>query len=209
MKFRFKKRKALSFIDGILQSPMHMPQDEFEWVRELYQKADTILEYGSGRSTLVAAELAGKTVFSVESDKFWMNQFQEHFDANPPSSKIVLHHTDIGATKEWGNPVDDSAWQQFHRYPASIWDHPEFTHPDVVLIDGRFRSACFATVMIRTKRPVTVLFDDYRDRTQYHEVETFAKLVETRGRMAMFELSPRQFPAENLTEILEMYTKVS
>jgi hypothetical protein len=40
-----------------------------ELVRETYAQAQVILEYGSGGSTVLASEMAGKTVFSVESDK--------------------------------------------------------------------------------------------------------------------------------------------
>jgi hypothetical protein len=44
--------------------------EESECLCRHYEAAGTILEYGSGGSTVLAAEL-GRTVFSVESDKAW------------------------------------------------------------------------------------------------------------------------------------------
>jgi len=200
---------SLSFVERILQSPHHMPVDEFSWLTEAYEAADVILEYGSGRSTLLAAEMRGKTLFSVESDAAWVRQFQEHFDQVPPASRILMHHVDIGETAKWGNPVDESGWRQYHQYPLSIWDRSEFIAPDLIFIDGRFRMACWVTAMLRITRPTVVLFDDYTNRPQYHEIEDFAKPVDTCGRIARFELTPREFPVAEMTKIMEIYTKVA
>lgn len=42
-----------------------MPPAEAEALRMAYEEAEVILEYGSGGSTVVAAELPGKHVTSV------------------------------------------------------------------------------------------------------------------------------------------------
>ena len=73
------------------------------------------------------------------------------------------------------------------------------------LIDGRFRAACFLTVMLRTNSPVTVLFDDYKNRPNYHVVEDYVKPAEMRGRMARFEVQPRSFPTEDMAKIFEIF----
>ncbi|WP_240997067.1 hypothetical protein, partial [Pseudomonas viridiflava] len=52
----------------------------------------------------------------------------------------------------------------FHTYPLKVWDEPYFEQPDVILIDGRFRIACFVTAYLRATKPMIVLFDDYLDR---------------------------------------------
>lgn len=186
-----------------------MPRKELACLKKAYGAATVILEYGSGLSTLLAADKPGKTLFSVESDQAWSNGFETHFAANPPAARVVMHAVDIGPTGQWGNPLDNSGWQRYHQYPLSIWDHEAFTDPDLVFIDGRFRMACWITAMLRIKRPTVVLFDDYTERPQYHAVEDFAKPVETCGRLARFELAPREFPADEMMKILEMYTKVA
>lgn len=184
-----------------------LPPDEADWVRSHYQDANVILEYGSGGSTVLASELGGKTVFSVESDKMWYRMMKRYLRQAGSKSEVHLHHADIGKTGKWGRPLNNDMWRRFHRYPNSIWDTAEFSAPDLVLIDGRFRAACFLTVMLRTEKPVTVLFDDYVGRTLYTQVEKWVQPTETRGRMARFELSPNELPRRDLTQILALYTK--
>ena len=53
-----------------------LPPAEAEALRAAYAIADVILEYGSGGSTALAAEMPGKTVFSVESDAAWLAGMQ-------------------------------------------------------------------------------------------------------------------------------------
>jgi hypothetical protein len=171
--------------------------------------AKVILEYGSGGSTVIAAELPGKTVFSVESDPKWLKGMRAYFEAFPPVSALTLHHGRIGPTKEWGHPQNDENFRKWPGYPLSIWDLPEFVHPDVVLIDGRFRAACFLTTLFRITRPTTVLWDDYIDRKPYHEVEDLVKPIKMCGRMACFELSPMPVPPEKLLWILQTYLRAN
>lgn len=184
-----------------------MPPAEAAWLAEFYGVAGTILEYGSGGSTVVAAEMPGKTVFSVESDLEWSADMQRYFDANPPESTVHLHPVNIGRTRSWGRPINAGGWKKYHRYPISVWDREDFEHPDVVLIDGRFRPACLVTTLVRITRPVAVLFDDYTSRDYYRQVERFARPAEIRGRMARFELSPRPLPPQDLALFMEFFAQ--
>jgi len=184
-----------------------LPADEAAWVREAYAGAGAILEYGSGGSTVLAAGMPGKTVFSVESDRRWAARMEAWFEAHPPAARVIVHHADVGPTRKWGMPTSQEHWRTFHRYPLAVWDLPDFVHPDVVLIDGRFRAACLLAVLYRASRPVTVLFDDYGNRRGYHRVESFVKPMEVRGRMARFEIEPEPFPAARMTEVFDIFTR--
>jgi hypothetical protein len=184
-----------------------LPPDAAEELRSTYEAAQTILEYGSGGSTVVAAEMAGKRVFSVESDAGWAKGMQDWFTANPPPSEVTIHYADIGPTGAWGSPKDTTLFKRWPGYALSVWDRPDFIHPDVVLIDGRFRPACFATTALRITRPVTVLFDDYAEREPYHQIEEFARPVRMAGRMARFELEPRPFPVDRMAWIVGLFLK--
>ncbi len=159
----------------------------------------TILEYGSGGSTVLAAKL-GVRVISVESDPAWADRLRAHLAGF--STTAVVHHVDIGPTKEWGRPSNRHGSARFHRYPLSVWDRPDLGTPDLVLIDGRFRAACLAAVMLRATRPTTVLFDDYTPRRYYHMVEKLVRKEETIGRMARFTVTPGPIPPEMLTEVI-------
>jgi hypothetical protein len=76
-----------------------------------------------------------------------------------------------------------------------------------VLIDGRFRAACFLTVLFRATRPVTVYFDDYTDRPGYHDIERYGAPVATFGRMARFDVVPQTLPVADLSFIMDVYAR--
>ena len=186
-----------------------LPPTEEAAVRLYYAKAGVILEYGSGGSTVIAAELPGKVIFSVESDVKWLAGMQGYFEANETASEVVMHHGKVGRTKEWGFPQTEEQFRKWPGYSLSVWDLPGFVHPDVVLIDGRFRPACFLSVLFKITQPTTVLWDDYIDRPAYHEVEALAKPTEMIGRMARFELTPTPIPADRLLWILQTYLRAN
>lgn len=175
-------------ISGLVES-LTFPSKEAEIVEAEYNRASVILEYGSGSSTVYASGLADKTVFSVESDARWAYALGRYLDGSLPLSAPRLHHVDIGPTGAWGRPYSSEKWENFKEYALSVWDRSDFVAPDVVLIDGRFRLACFVTVAFRTRKPIIVLIDDYVDRQAYHVAETLYPAVRI-GRMARFEIPP-------------------
>ena len=177
--------------------------EESDFLWRYYDAASTILEYGSGGSTVLAAEL-GRTVFSVESDKNWAERLAAH--VAPLSDRVQVHWADIGQTGDWGVPIKAREHRKFPGYALSVWDRPDFIQPDLVLIDGRFRAACLVAVMLRTVQPVTVLFDDYLRRGRYHGVERLARKEEMVGRMARFTVTPGAIPPEILTQAIGWFT---
>lgn len=182
-----------------------LPLVEATHLRAAFAQAGVILEYGSGGSTVIAAELPDKTVFSVESDGAWLKQMRGYFGAHPPAARLHLHHGDIGPTRDWGYPADDANFRRWPAYPNSVWDRDDFQQPDLVLIDGRFRVACFLTVLFRSTAPVTVLFDDYLDRKSYHTIEDLVKPAVMIGRMAQFDITPMTIPADRLGWIITRF----
>ena len=184
-----------------------MPDAEAAVIRAAYAQAQVILEYGSGGSTVLAADL-GKRVTAVESDKAWAQMMRDWFAAHPPTGHVEIIWADIGPTKEWGHPVDHSSWNSFARYPLDVWGNPGFQHPDVVLVDGRFRMGCALAAAFRITRPVTLYFDDYTDRPRYHQIETFLGApAAITGRMARFDLTPMPVPADRLLQVIQMMTR--
>lgn len=182
-----------------------LPPDEAAAVTAAYAAAKVILEYGSGGSTLVAGQNPDATVFSVESDAAWLDMMKAWFAANPAQAKLHLHHADIGPTKEWGMPVNNRRVGQWPGYANSVWDRPDFVAPDTVLIDGRFRLACFVTVALRSPKPVLVLWDDYTNRPGYHRAERWGKPRALHGRMAEFLVKPHTLAPEDLPWVAEAF----
>jgi len=192
--------------DMMARPELTFPPEVAEWVREEYSAASVILEYGSGGSTVMASELPGKRVFAVESDQAWAQMMQDWFAANPPASgtEIDVIWSDIGPTQEWGYPSGDAGWMRYARYPLAVWDLPAFGQPDVVLVDGRFRTGCAMAAAFRSARPVTVLVDDYAKRKHYHRIERYLGAPTLTGRLARFEVRPMPVPADHLLEIITM-----
>ncbi len=182
-----------------------MPPEETAALQAAYQAAEVILEYGSGGSTLLAADLPGRRVFSVESAAPWIARMEAWFQAHPPKAEVVLHLGSIGKTRDWGFPVDNRLVARWSAYPVSVWDRVDFQHPDVVLIDGRFRLACALTVLFRITRPVTVLIDDYIDRPGYKKIETLVGAPVMAGRMARFQFTPQALPVAQMAWIMAAY----
>jgi len=74
-----------------------------------------------------------------------------------------------------------------------------------VLIDGRFRVACFLCTVMHTSPDTVIIFDDYADRPPDHVVEEVIAPVEVNERQAEF-VSPHAdltTPAAELPEKFE------
>lgn len=186
-----------------------MPEAETAYLTESYKNARVILEYGSGGSTRLGSQMAGKYILSVESDREWARNLRREIAASEPKSPTTVYHADIGVTADWGRVVDERGWRQYHRYPNAIWDEPFFRHPDVILIDGRFRVACLMTAVLRIERPVLVLFDDYRDRPKYQCAEAVVRPLRLVGRMAEFHLEPGMAKTRDIGFIISRYFEVT
>ena len=186
--------------------PQHrMPEAEAEAVRAHYLSARVILEYGSGASTLIAAEMPDKRITSVESDGRLLAEIRNWFAQNPPASLPHLHLAMIGPTRRWGYPANDDGFRRWPSYVQSVWGLPDFAAPDAVLIDGRFRLACLLTVALRCVQPVVVLVDDYADRPAYHAAEPMLGAPQMIGRMARFALVPGLVSMAHLSLIIDSH----
>lgn len=181
------------------------PDREQAYLVDQYAKHDVILEYGCGGSTMLAASQPHSLVMSVENDRKWARSVKEALRRHHPDAPVKVHWVDTGPTMMWGRPRPKQrgeSWKNYPNYALNIWDQPYFKQPDLILIDGRFRAACFLAAMMRTQRPVTVLFDDYTNRDSYHWIERYAEPVEVIGRMARFDLSPTPVPSGDLTQVV-------
>lgn len=126
----------------------------------------SLLEFGCGGSTLVAAQQVQRIV-SVDSDPLWLDKVTAELAGAPVD--FTPFHADIGPVGEWGYPVDEARIRDWPRYHTAIWRALSGS-PDAVLIDGRFRVACLLQAMIHCKPDCIFLFHDFLDRPHYHGV---------------------------------------
>ena len=184
---------------------IHMPPAEAEALRAAYREARVIGEYGAGGSTAFAALECSARVLSIESDPNWIGLLRDLLDSNNVlPGRVELRHCDIGPTAAWGHPSQLENWPKFWRYPYALWQDPDF-NPDIVLIEGRFRAACLAACMIFCRQPLTVLFDDYTDRREYHRVEEILPRAATIGRMVRFEVQPGRFTPSQFASMVPWF----
>lgn len=181
----------MNFENHPFRPKLTFPRRVSERVAYEYDRAASILEYGTGGSTILAAEMLEKKIVAVESDVDWamnLKLYLENSSATKSVPKII--HADIGPTGAWGHPATTECWSKYVNYPLLPWINGGKFQPDVVLIDGRFRVACFLTSLLMIETDAVFLFDDYFGRENYKVVEDFVLPAEAIERMAVFRVSP-------------------
>lgn len=169
-----------------------MPPEARAFLEERLKAASCYLEYGTGGSTLLALRLGVPRVYSVESDRPFAERVQRAAaQARRPGTGFWLMLAHVGETAEWGRPANTQACRQWPGYPLQIWHEIEKRGhaPDLILVDGRFRVACFLACLLKAGPGTLIIFDDYMDRAQdYHVVERHLAPALTIDRCAVFSV---------------------
>ncbi len=140
-------------------------------------------EYGAGDSTRWVLENTDCKILSVDTSKDWITHVESFLNGD---SRVDLQWADVGEIKGWGYPISYQKKNVFIDYVESIWRR-DLT-PDLVLVDGRFRVACFLTCLLEGPVGTGIIFDDYTNRPRYHIVEEFVKPKQIYERQAYFEI---------------------
>jgi hypothetical protein len=183
-------REAAASAPIISDAPW-LPELAAEWLREVLKTANCYLEYGSGATTVMAASMSVRHVITTESDPNWLAALRHKLRQLGSSTHSELIHVDIGPTGKWGFPTSEENWRNYSKYPVASWTHC-LSHgltPDIVLIDGRFRVACFLASLAFGAAGARILFDDYFDRPYYQPVEQFLRPVARHDRAAEFVIA--------------------
>jgi len=188
----------------------HMEDAGIALLGEHLTGVQVFLEYGSGGSSVMVAQAGVKSIYSVDSDKQFLKSVRKRLlNEGIPRRRYVPIYADIGPTKEWGKPVDESHVKAWPNYCSAPWRKLLETgdRPDLVLIDGRFRVASFLITILMAPAGCVILFDDYVNRPEYHVVERYLKPVRLAGRMAEFVVEPVAEPFAILMDLLEYSTE--
>jgi hypothetical protein len=150
-----------------------MSEVEFAmFARSLARGGETYLEWGAGGSTLAAVRAPFGRIVTVESDPAWLDRLAAHpeIETAKGSGRAVLRHADIGPVAEWGQPVDESGMRRWPRYVGAAWAICErlTLTPDLVLVDGRFRTACALSLLLAAPPGAVppLLFHDFMPETR-------------------------------------------
>lgn len=176
----------------------HVDDATLEVLAEALASGGSVLEYGSGASTVFFANRAGH-VFSVETDELYAKHVRQAVVALPACT--VVMHANIGPVEAWGMPIFKSAsrrrrtnWEEYPDAPWTIWEASGAAQPCVVFVDGRFRVASAAASLLRLidQPEALVLVDDYATRPEYWVLETVADAEATDGRSVVLRPRPDQ-----------------
>ncbi|MDB2388614.1 hypothetical protein N9W47_05090, partial [Alphaproteobacteria bacterium] len=93
----------------------------------------------------------------------------------------------------------------FIDYIGAVWHFN--LKADVILIDGRFRVACFIYSLLNAEEGSVIIFDDYINRSFYHVVEEIVPRFDECGRQAVFKV-PKQFNINLAKKLLDKFIYV-
>ncbi|WP_338671021.1 hypothetical protein V8Z79_08130 [Pantoea dispersa] len=160
-------------VDVIPNLP-HMSENEIRLFERIVGESGRYFEFGSGGSTKLVAR-HNLAVYGVESDLQWTKNLKKE-----TGCLCKVEYVNIGPTKEWGYPIDNSSREKFPLYSESILNYEEAF--DLILVDGRFRVACTLnaikhTILRRGDLSKTIIFiHDFWNRPAYHLVLDFLDL---------------------------------
>ena len=159
-------------------------------------------EYGSGQSTIWMFNNTSAAVLSVDTSEVWVEKVKS---ACANKGRLDIRWADLGEVGDWGRPTSYERRDQFSAYINSVWQRDQL--PNVVLIDGRFRIACFLSSLLHANSGTYIVFDDYVSRKHYHVVEEFLCPLEKNSRQALF-LVDESFDKKMVSEALDQFMYV-
>jgi hypothetical protein len=149
-----------------LEIESELETEKLDFISQHTKPGGTILEFGSGGSTLELLN-RGFQVTSVETDRFFANQVNRVAHSRFNSRPVVF--LNIGPTGNYGYPATTLKWinhsmGRFRRYI----NYPAKKSFDTVIIDGRFRVAAFLSCVKNMEPlPNLIVIDDFLDRPEY------------------------------------------
>ena len=141
-------------------------------------------EYGVGKSTKWVLENTKSSIIAVDSDKKWIDRV---CNKNSLNERIQTIWVDLGDLTDWGRPVSYNMRDNFITYINAVWGFKK--RADIILIDGRFRVACFLYSLLNAKKGSLIFFDDYNNRPWYHIVEEVLPIYKKCGRQGVFRVT--------------------
>ena len=172
----------------------------WELFRQSVLGCESYAEWGSGDSTCYVNDNYNCSVQVAENDKKWAKKIGKMTDEN-----VKIFHIDLGEVGNWGRPVGFKKAGSFASYFLAPFS--DGFSPDVILIDGRFRVACFMTALLHAKPGAVIIFDDYTRRPFYHVVEEVLRPVKIDERQARF-IRPNRVDETAIAEMLKKFEYV-
>jgi hypothetical protein len=142
-----------------------MHEKEYKFIESHLNNQMTMLEWGSGGSTLYFSKLV-KNYHSIEHDQEWYDKIEPQIDDN-----VIYHH--IPSSVPWERPSDWRENPEHHNTPVKYFEeYINFVDEldikfDCVLVDGRCRVHCAIKALSYLKDDGVLFFHDFYPRRKY------------------------------------------
>jgi protein O-GlcNAc transferase len=186
----------------------HMADDELAVFGGLLRGAKKALEYGCGGSTVLAASHSNLQVFGVESDPAWLLKVeaQPAISRASAAGRVFLEYVNIGPTKKWGKPINESYRHNWPRYSSMPWSRQ--SDYNLIFVDGRFRVACILHAVLKARSDATIVVHDFWNRPQYHVVLPFLDWKQSCGTLGVFQRRSK-IDSDLVETLIEKYQYIS
>jgi len=171
--------------------PFVMYEEEKELFKKYIQHSKGYIEFGLGGSTISSLIHSQTIIHSVDTNDSWINFMKEYkIIQDNLDHRLKIYKIDIGATKSWGYPVDDSKKENYKIFSSKIFSEVDLTQIDTVLVDGRFRVACTLNTVLyfNNLKNINILIHDYSLREDYKIVEKYLELKEKAKTLYIFKI---------------------
>lgn len=183
-----------------------MSEEEIALIERYLKNDFSMLEYGSGGSTLRFSPLV-KKYYSIESDKEWADKVMQE---NPPNVNLLLaqpkasedviqvceREMKLREDYSWDTLFETSFYKIFDQYVNGhkyfdTSDKPSNAQFDAVLIDGRARQHCAKSIYNIIDENAVVFVHDFFPRLDVHYgpiLEKYKIIDEERTRQTIVAL---------------------
>lgn len=134
---------------------------------------------------LAASQPQLEHIMSIESDRAFIQQRKppdEAIASGVTSHRLRFEHADIGPTRKWGRPVNQSSIAKRPNYSGAVFATDRAW--DLVLVDGIFRVACVAAALLQSPK-TRVLVHDFWRRKRYRPLLDYCDVIETANQLVL------------------------
>ena len=176
------------------QSKLWMSSLERDLIRSYLNRSHTMLEYGSGYSTLYFAQFVA-AYYSIEHNRKWYETMNEIIRRSSSLSSKIKQYKLVSVEagyKGWSGGFEEGTREQFDAYIRAVHSLqiPTF---DRVLIDGRARRECALEVKAFLHNNSIVFIHDYTTRPFYWNIieQHYVKILQTYQGQTLAIFKPR------------------
>ena len=194
MNAKFSIKEVFRQLDKYSPFPLmysfRMSEAEKALFNKQIRNSEVYYEFGMGGSTFHVLKNSNACVYSIDSSKEWIQLMKEYFYIRRmEKSRLKLFHVNIGRTKKWGFPSDNSQANLFPEYSSELFRKADKV-ADTILIDGRFRVACTLKAILEyyNHKNTRYIIHDFWNRPEYHIVLKYLNEIDSSDTLCVLKI---------------------